>query len=104
MHFGRAMIRITTSSRSSAIESGVGERARQIEKRLARTDAEDRRAATRYLTVMVGVGAGDRQPNPAALAETPGCRQQHDHDFLRVSRNKRRRIAAIATVIRPACA
>ena len=89
------------SSGISAIESRVGGRARQIENRLAPTDAEDGRAAMRHLTVMVGVGAGDRQPNPAALAETPGGRQEHDHDFFRASRNERGRIAAIAAVVRP---
>ena len=57
----------------------------------------------RHLTVMVGVGAGDRQPDPASLAKAPSGRQQRDHDLLRPTRNERGSVATIAAVVRPAC-
>src|ERR1700730_480750 len=57
----------------------------------------------RHLTVIVDVGAGDRRPDPATLSETPGDRQQRDHNFLWSAGNERGRVAAIATVVRPGC-
>jgi hypothetical protein len=58
----------------------------------------------RHLTVMIGVGAGDRQPDPATFSEAPSGRQQHDNNHFWPARDERGRIAAIVPVIRPACA
>jgi hypothetical protein len=46
----------------------------------------------RHLTVIVDVGAGNRQPDPATLSETPGDRQQHDHNFFWSAGNERGRV------------
>ena len=57
----------------------------------------------RHLTVMVGVGAGDRQPDPASLAKAPSGGQKCHYDLFRLTSDERSGVAAIAAVVRPAC-
>ena len=62
---------------------------------------EQRRPAMRRLHEMVGVGAGDRQPDAAALGEAPGDRQQGETQELRLADRHRAGILAREAAPRP---
>jgi hypothetical protein len=77
--------------------AGAASRAQgQVETGVDPIDGQGRWTAVRHLIVMVGIAAGDRQPDAGSLAEAPSSRQQRDDDFFRSAGNERRRVAAIA--------
>ena len=50
-----------------------------------RCNRQQGRPAVRHLGIVVGVGTGDRKPEPAAAPEGPGGRQQRETQALRLS-------------------